>query len=326
MNAMSKNEKILWLVSGCALVLLFLMSSTNLIIKEKKVEIIPVSVIIEDFNDDFYGSFRKGMDKAALEYHADVSFITLYRRNDQIQQLELVNREIKDGAKAVILTPVNEQETVKALDRTSANSPLVLLGPPVPNDAVVANVAVDGYEMGRKLGEAVAKEQPPENPVYLFTDGLEYGLNLRVYDGVRTALEEAGMTCKLVERQDNDTYRSSIEGTVYPGSGQACVVALDTPSLSETAQILEDSSVYRGYITGLYGVGSTTALLNQLDRGTIRGLVTYNRFDEGYLSVQRAVEAAQGSRQREQILLESYYIEKAHLRDKEYEKMLYPMD
>lgn len=192
MNVMSKNEKILWALSACALVLLFLMSSTNLIIKEKKVEIHPISVIIEDSNDDFYGNFRKGMDKAALEYHADISFITLYERNDQEQQLELINREIKDGAKAVILTPVNERETIRALDRTSLNSPLVVLGSQVPNEIVVANVAVDGYEMGEKLGNAVAAHEPKENPVYLFTDGLEYGLNLRVYDGVRTVLEQAG--------------------------------------------------------------------------------------------------------------------------------------
>ncbi len=168
MNAMSKNEKMLWALSACALVLLFLMSSTNLIIKEKKVEIHPISVIIEDSNDDFYGNFRKGMDKAALEYHADISFITLYERNDQEQQLELVNREIKDGAKAVILTPVNERETIRALDRTSLNSPLVVLGSQVPNEIVVANVAVDGYEMGEKLGNAVVAHEPRENPVYLF--------------------------------------------------------------------------------------------------------------------------------------------------------------
>lgn len=326
MNVMSKNEKILWALSACALILLFLMSSTNLIIKEKKVEIHPISVIIEDFNDDFYGNFRKGMDKAALEYHADISFITLYQRNDQEQQLELINREIKDGAKAVILTPVNEQETIQALDRTSLNSPLVVLGSPVPNEIVVATVAVDGYEMGEKLGNAVIAQQPGENPVYLFTDGLEYGLNLRVYDGVRTVLDQAGYTHVLVERRDGDTYRGVIEETVYPGSGKAAIVALDTPSLGEAAQILEDSSVYHNYITGLYGVGSTTSLLNQLDKGIIRGLVTYNQYDEGYLSVERAVEAIEGRRQREQILLESYYIEKPQLRDKQYEKMLYPMD
>ncbi len=323
---MSKKEKILWALSACALVLLFLMSSTNLIIKERKVEILPVSVVIEDFNDDYYASFKKGMEKAAMEFYADVSFITLYQRNDQGQQLELVNREIKDGAKALILTPVNEVETVKTLDKTSLNCPLVVLGAPVPNEGVVASVMVDGYEMGRKLGEAVTVQQSGENPVYLFTDGMEYGYNSRVCDGVRTVLEEAGYTYHLVERESEDTYRRIIEQTVYPGSGQAAIVALDTPSLAETAQILEDSTVYNRYITGLYGVGSTTAILDQLDRGVIRGIVMYNRFDEGYLSVQKAVQAIKGSRQKEEILLESYYIEKPQLRSREYEKMLYPMD
>ena len=50
------------------LILLFLLSSTDLIIKEKKTEIYPVSVIIGETTDDYYTNFRKGVDKACLLY------------------------------------------------------------------------------------------------------------------------------------------------------------------------------------------------------------------------------------------------------------------
>ncbi|HBD01129.1 MAG TPA: sugar ABC transporter substrate-binding protein, partial [Lachnoclostridium sp.] len=69
---MTKQEKLLWTLLAGVLVILFLLSSTDLIIKEKKTEIYPVSVIIGDTTDDYYVNFRKGADKAAVEYNVDV--------------------------------------------------------------------------------------------------------------------------------------------------------------------------------------------------------------------------------------------------------------
>ena len=56
----------------------------------------------------------------------------------------------------------------------------------------------------------------------------------------------------------------------------------------DLADILEGSSgVYREHVTALYGIGSTTAIWNQMDRGIVKGLMTWNRFDEGYRVLRR---------------------------------------
>jgi len=323
---MSNREKFLWCMYAGVLALLFLMSSTDLIIKEKKAEILQISVIIEDAGDDYYINYKKGMDKAAEEFLCDVNFITLYRTNDHEQQMELVQREIRDGAKAVILSPVNESNAVMALEQLKPGCPIILLGVPVPSEYVADTISLDGYGMGEMAAKAVIKQAPQEVPVYLFTEGILYGDNADVYDGVRSALEEQGFTCRLVERKDDDTYRKVIEETVYPGDGQITIVAMDTPSLDQVARILEGSTVYQDHVSGLYGIGSTTAILNSVDRGIIRGIAAYSQFNQGYLSVKRAVEAIQGSRQGQHIKLPAVYIHKENLRDKQYEKMFYPIE
>ena len=81
------------------LILLFLLSSTDLIIKEKKTEIYPVSVIIGETTDDYYTNFREGVDMAADEYNVDVRLITLYEKGDVTEQMELLKREIDYGGK-----------------------------------------------------------------------------------------------------------------------------------------------------------------------------------------------------------------------------------
>ncbi|MDO5416146.1 MAG: substrate-binding domain-containing protein [Lachnospiraceae bacterium] len=320
------KNKWFFLSFAAVLVLLYLMSSTDLIIHEKKVEVYPVSVIVSESTDEDYEKLRKGMDRAAEEFHVDLSFITLYEANDQEQQTSLVAREIADGARAVILMPANPREAGIQLDDMILNSPMVVLGEVFPNEQVTAGIAIDYAEAGKLLGQAVM-ENPPDIPVYLISEGLEYGYAQEIYDGIRSVLEETDYQMNLRVLESADDCRRLIESTVYPESGCAAMIALDEKSLETAAGIIRDSSVYGEHIAGLYGIGGTTRVLNDMDQGIIRGMVVHNWFDEGYLSIEKAVEAIQGvGGIKEQITMDAYYITKENLRDEAYEKMLYPID
>ena len=323
---MLNKGKILWCIWAGILVLLFLMSSTDLIIKEKEIEVYPVSVIIDGDNDDYYVNFKKGMDQAAVEFHGDVSFITLYADHDQAQQMELVRREAADGAGAVILEPVDELECRQYLEENTYGTPIILLGELSPDEEVKGAVHMDWTAAGRKLGEAITAEQSSDLPVWIFADNPYIGKAGEMKQGLTEVLEKQGFSYTIVPRGTDDTYRSVIEKTVYPGSGTAVVAALDFASTAEAAEIVGGSSVYGKYISGLYGVGMMPSLLDQLDKGTIRGLVVTNQFDAGYFAVKKAVQAIEKEQERSQFSLESYYIEKDELRSRKYEKMLYPID
>ena len=117
-----------------------------------------------------------------------------------------------------------------------------------------------------------------------------------------------------------------VENTVYPGKDKVEVIALDVRSLDQTAGILNESSVYREHVSALYGIGSTTEILNYLDQGIIDGLVTYDQFSQGYLSIKKAVEAIHAGRQKQETLLDLVYLDQQKLASGVYEKMLYPME
>lgn len=323
---MSGKAKTGWCAAVILLVLLYLLSSTDLIIKEKKKEICRVSVIVDSVNDSYYRSFRAGMHMAEKKYQADVNFITLYAENDEKQQEELVMREVKDGTNAIILAPVQEDSAIMQLDEISPGCPVIFLGSSTIGSSVACSISVDRYEMGRMLGEKIAENENPGIPVCLFTEGLSYTGNTDVYDGIRSVLDKAGFSVTVIEKSLDDTYRSAIEETVYPEKGDFTAVGLDVGALSDLADILEGSSVYREHVTALYGIGSTTELLNKMDKGIVTGLMTWNRFDEGYLSVEKAVQAAGGEWKEDQITLVPEYIDAAALKSGVYEKLLYPME
>ena len=309
-----KKELVLWGILCMGLILLYLLSSTDWIIKEKEAEVYPVSLIISDTSDDDYVNFRKGVDQAAVEYNVDVSFITLYEKDNLAQQMELVRREAADGAGAVILEPVDELECRQYLEENTYGTPIILLGELSPDEEVKGAVHMDWTAAGRKLGEAIAAEQSPDLPVWIFADNPYIGKAGEMKQGLTEVLEKQGFSYTIVPRGTD------------PGSGTAVVAALDFASTAEAAEIVGGSSVYGKYISGLYGVGMMPSLLDQLDKGTIRGLVVTNQFDAGYFAVKKAVQAIEKEQERSQFSLESYYIEKDELRSKKYEKMLYPID
>lgn len=322
----TRKEKMLWILYASVLALLFLLSSTDLIIKEQKTEVYPISVIIEDSKDDYYVNFKKGMDQAAEELNADVSFITLYEAGNLSQQEDLIVREQQDGAKALVVVPVEEKALSDMLAENRLSGPLVLYKTSLSGDRVSATVSTDYYAMGQKLAQQVIADWMPELPVYLFGEGAGDEVSRQVEDGLTTALHEAGYRTVMYQKEEDDLFRQTIEELVYPGSQQVVIVALDPESLTDTAAILADSNVYASYVNGLYGRGMTIPILNYLDRGIITGVCVTDEFGAGYLTVKKAVEAVTGRGVQEQVILDSYYIRREDIRRPEYEKMLYPIE
>lgn len=322
----TRKEQILWTIYACVLVFLFLISSTDLIIKEQEIEVYPISVIIEDSKDDYYVNFKKGMDQAAVELNADVSFITLYETGSLSQQQDMIVREQQDGARALVVVPVEEKALSDMLGENRLSGPLVLYKTGLSGDKVSATVSTDYYAMGQKLAAQVIAGQPQELPVYLFGGAVQDSVSMQVQDGVRAGLDEAGYHTVAYRKQGDDFFRKTIEELVYPGSRKVVIVALDPESLTETAAILSDSSVYASYVSGLYGRGTTIPILNYLDRGIISGICVTDEFGAGYLTVKKAVEAVTGRGVQEHVVLDSHYITREDIRRPEYEKMLYPIE
>lgn len=147
---------------------------------------------------------------------------------------------------------------------------------------------------GRQPGESLARRlRRNRAPIFLSGSLQITHISARRGDeaGADGGAGKQGFSYTIVPRGTDDTYRSVIEKTVYPGSGTAVVAALDFASTAEAAEIVGGSSVYGKYISGLYGVGMMPSLLDQLDKGTIRGLVVTNQFDAGYFAVKKAVQA-----------------------------------
>lgn len=319
-----KKSRILILFYILVLVVLFLMCSTDLIIREPEKGVYEVAVIIEDVRDDNYGNFRKGMDRAAVEFNADVRFITLYERLDGGQQMELLLREQQDGAEALIVAPVDEESISQAMSKKQVTIPVVLLGTESREEKAGSGVVIDYEHMGRQLAWEMQERIPEHCPVVILKDLADKSaMSEDFLQGARAVLSDHGHDCLLAGPSGKDGYKEMLgEMTEEP----AVILAGSPQVLEEAAGALREDSVLSGRVWGLYGRGNTMEILNDLDQGRITGICVTDEFSRGYLSVRMAIQALEGTKDQELLEMDSYYIEKENLREPKFEKMLFPME
>lgn len=316
-----RSGKVMIVLYIVCLVVLFLMCSTDLIIREPERQIYQIAVIIEDVRSDNYSNFRKGMDLAAAELNADVQLITLYEKLDVKEQMDLMDREQQDGTDALIVVPV-EEEQVSAKQMTI---PVILMRAGVAEAAGAGNVIVDHEKMGEQLAREILKEQPADVPVYVLTDPAGQSDMDRLFlKGSDAVFQEAGRSVQRIVRGEEERFYTMLE---QPGAEAQKVVILaeNQDILTEAAGVVAGSEAVADAVGGLYGRGTTMAILNYLDRGVITGICVTDEFSVGYYSVREAVRALEGAGSVPTVM-ESYYIDKKDLRDPAFEKMLFPIE
>ena len=317
-----RSGKALIVVYIICLVVLFLMCSTDLIIREPEQKIYQISVIIEDVRGDNYGNFRKGMDQAAMEFNTDIHFITLYENLDAGQQMELMDREQQDGADALIVVPVDEEQ----MEEKQMTIPVILLRSGVAEAAGAENVIIDYEKMGERLAWEILEDISKETSICVLTDPVrQSAMDSMFLKGIDEVFSKEGRKVQRIARREEDGFRTVFEMTGMQMEGEIVFIAQNQDILTEAAGILADYAAAGKDVAGLYGRGTTMPILNYLDRGLITGICVTDEFSIGYYSVREAVRALEGAGSVPTVM-DSYYIEKEDLRNPAFEKMLFPID
>lgn len=321
-----RHGKLFLLFYMIFLLVLFLMCSTDLIIREPEREVYQVAVIIEDTRDDYYSNFRKGIDQAAVELNADVRFITLYEKLDADEQMEFISREQQDGADALVVVPVDENKVASTLAEKQITIPVVLLGPDLMGEAITGNIVIDYKKMGEHLARQMLQRVPVDCPVLFFSEEEnQSAMSFQFLEGAKETLKESGRKSQIVVKDTEQGFRETLEA-LGEGGGQAVILAESPETLTETAGILAENPSLSDGVVGLYGRGSTLPILNYLERDLITGICVTDEFSIGYFSVQMAIQELEKLESRMTMTMDFHYIEKENLRESPYEEMLFPVE
>lgn len=319
---MKKTERNLLIAVSLALVLLFILSSTDLVLAEKKNEVYVISVLVDDDSSKSWHNFRMGMDKAAEKWNADVSFVTLYDKGSSLQQAQLLEREVENGAGAIILSPANSQTLTAALDDIPVSIPIITVGAGVDSPRVRSVITAAPDVMGAELGARIATDHKTKS----FSQIIEVTYRQERTDGdllsdsLRRAIPDGLPLRKVIVRTPDelDAFITQLETIVTP----TVVAATDADTLLAISEELEAVNVNN---LTLYGVGWSGGLLRHVESGSISHVGVYSDYDMGYLSVEAAIRSLTGEPVAKQYRVGQALIAQADIHSKAYEMMLFPI-
>lgn len=241
-----------------------------------------VSVILENAGDSQWSALKYGLKMAAEEQGIELAVVDVEEGLDAEAQKKVLEREIEDGADALIVQPVldkNDQEVLKKIEK---RVPVMLVGYEAEKGETRYDLPVikeDNYEMGQALAEEMLKD---------FEGNIEekkIGLLLASTDSNMLSSRECGFKDALEDKNANilelslDSFLNREENTE---SKVDIVIALDDSNLTAIGEYLA-SSQPQGEL--LYGIGQSTEAIYYLDKGIAECVVVPDEFNVGYQSL-----------------------------------------
>lgn len=321
---MKKKSNYLICMAGlCAVAALFLISSTDLILKEHAEPIYNVSVICSETSDETLANFKKGVEQSFSEWTADVSYVTLYDKNDVQQQTELILREIENGADAIVLLPLDSAALAEFFSEQTFATPVICANADVQSDKVIAYIHGDHESRGRGLLEKIAQDMAGSTgTVYTVATAQERGDVKALRGVIEPGLKEKGIAVRSIDYEDGEELSDRILET-YRKDRQAVFLAYDACAMEEILKYANETILKN---CGLYGAGFTNRILAGLDEGVVNAIAVSNDFDIGYLSFHAAREYLSGGRAAPELIVDGFLVTKETIYNRAYEKILFPVE
>lgn len=273
-----------------------------------------ISVIIREKDSGLWSNARLGIESAASELGVELRFVTSRLSDDGSAQAELAEREIENGADAIVIVPA-DSDSVAAVLMGSPDIPVVSMESPL--EGADAAVSADNSQLGRELAEALLSDGKGGTVLILRSACENAGVAQRV-SAAESVLRENGVElCTYIVESDleGDELREILD------KAEAGAVMAFEAGLTETAAAVKEGleADFR-----LYGVGFTADLATMLEKGDITALAVWSDFTVGYVALESAVRLARGEGADSEEL-PFFVIRGDEIYEDQYQKLLFPV-
>lgn len=317
---MTIKQKIFIFLDILILVVLFLISSTDYIWKERKVDVFNISVIVDIPQDSINLNLQEGTKKAAQAYHADMHFLNLHDYEAQQMDMQtLVQRELDAGCEGIVLQCGSSRVTEEILENIPVGVPVVLWDTEAESPRVKAHVSFDREAIARLLVEKVSEARDKGQSVTLVSHK-DCGDQVKsTHDLLEELFPQAGIMVRRVELADYAEAKALVGGLAAQGGNM--VVSCDTQALEAMAQVCENN----GCELPLFGMGWSGMIREQLEKENIAGVAVIDVYGAGYFGVQKLTMIMTGEDQNEEErIFQTIWVTGENMYDRSREAILFP--
>lgn len=317
---MTIKQKIFIFLDILILVVLFLISSTDYIWQERKVDVSNISVIVDIPQDSINLNLQEGTKKAAQAYHADMHFLNLHDYEAQQMDMQtLVQRELDAGCEGIVLQCGSSRVTEEILENIPVGVPVVLWDTEAESPRVKAHVSFDREAIARLLVEKVSEARDKGQSVTLVSHK-DCGDQVKsTHDLLEELFPQAGIMVRRVELADYAEVKALVGGLAAQGGNM--VVSCDTQALEAMAQVCENN----GCELPLFGMGWSGMIREQLEKENIAGVAVIDAYGAGYFGVQKLTMIMTGEDQNEEErIFQTIWVTGENMYDRSREAILFP--
>lgn len=272
----------------------FVLSSTDLLIREKQQEIKRISVIVPGEEASVWEDFRRGIQEAANEERVEVNYLALEEEEGTMTQTEVIDRECQRGAQAIILSLKDRESMEQHLEGKEDMVPLVTVNSYGSFSCLAGSVLYDTDGAAKLLAEKVVEEQGSDIQV-IFTRG-------------ESQISQMALTSLKDAFADRDVTIETSEGNNGKGILVGC-------SPRETEELLSEEWADKGW--AIYGMGYSETLLKAVKDGSLQGVIAYSMYAMGVHALQEAVRAIEQGGSSDAVYVGYKWITKENLEEEQ---------
>ncbi len=317
---MTIKQKIFIFLDILILVVLFLISSTDYIWQERKVDVSNISVIVDIPQDSINLNLQEGTKKAAQAYHADMHFLNLHDYEAQQMDMQtLVQRELDAGCEGIVLQCGSSRVTEEILENIPVGVPVVLWDTEAESPRVKAHVSFDREAIARLLVEKVSEARDKGQSVTLVSHK-DCGDQVKsTHDLLEELFPQASIMVRRVELANYAEAKALVNGLAAQGGNM--VVSCDAQALEAMAEVCEND----GCTLPLYGMGWSGMIREQLEKENIAGVAVVDAYGAGYFGVQKLTKILTGEDQsEEEKMFQAVWVTGENMYDRSREAILFP--
>lgn len=310
---MNKRSIIFWVLYAGILIFLYILSATELIIKENETKVYSISILIDGISGENYENMKKGMDEAAYEYNVDMRFPPIAENLSLEDKVEIAKDEIEAGSKALIVGNRWKGEVESEIKKKYPELPIITLGDE-------GDISLDYPDIVKLLSGNIRVAESVENEVCIVLENLKNGDEAKLNEELTEKLEMLGYKVKTAEgagpKLEKQLDAFNRNKTIF--------VSLDKDSSSRVVKYVIDNG-FSTNNTKIYTVGATDYLLGKLEDGEITGIIGWNEYDMGYLIVEKLMKKIKNKKENNKDVIEAFFVTGNDLKNEKYIKILYPI-
>ncbi|WP_315069783.1 substrate-binding domain-containing protein [uncultured Clostridium sp.] len=323
---MRKRKKLIIIIAFLLLISLFPLLLNDALWHEKDKKIYNISIITRGKNSESLLIMKQGIDQAASEMNVNTSFVTLSEDNSIDEQSQLIEREIKNNADAIIISPVDFEKMTNPIENAMKKVPVILFESTVDSKHVEPSISCDNYNLGVNLGKEVIKNGKMCSNIAIIKNNLDCSSIKERYDGFMSVMENTKNNYIFWELKDEKQQTYYNQGkNLLEDNNVDVVVTFDTgilEGISEAKKDLISTNKEKAAIE-VYGAGSTNKIISLLEDKTIKATAIQNEFNVGYLSIKSAVNRIKGE-SMDSSNISSTVVNRDNMYSEENQRLLFP--